>query len=89
MVHPLKPIPEIGKQYHFFDDGKVSYSRHSMAMVVAIISVEEAKHKTFINWEINVIEEIVHLLDSKTINFRLNGKELILRLLRDNVVPFV
>ena len=57
MIQTLKPIPEIGKQYHFFDDGKVSYSRHSMAMVVAIIPVEEAKHKTFINWSHEPIDE--------------------------------
>lgn len=36
-------VPVIGKQYHFFDDGKISHSRHYMATVVDIISPEQAK----------------------------------------------
>lgn len=36
-------VPVIGKQYHFFDDGKISHSRHYMAIVVDIISPEQAK----------------------------------------------
>ena len=36
-------IPVIGKQYHFFDDGKITHSRHYMATVVDIISPEQAK----------------------------------------------
>lgn len=36
-------VPVIGKQYHFFDDGKITYSRHYMATVVDIISPEQAK----------------------------------------------
>ena len=38
-----KPIPEVGKKYHFFDDGKVSDSRHYIATVTRIISLEETK----------------------------------------------
>ena len=35
--------PEIGKEYHFWDDGKVSPSRHYICKVVDIISLEQAK----------------------------------------------
>lgn len=37
------PLPIIGQQYHFFDDGKISYSRHSMATVLDIITPTQAK----------------------------------------------
>lgn len=36
-------IPKIGKYYHFFDDGKLSPSRHYICKVERIITPEEAK----------------------------------------------
>ena len=38
-----KSIPEIGKLYHFFDDGKTSPSRHYICKCERIITPEEAK----------------------------------------------
>jgi hypothetical protein len=38
-----QPIPEVGKQYHFFDDGKITPSRHSIATVLRVIPLCEAK----------------------------------------------
>lgn len=35
--------PEIGKEYHFWDDGKSSPSRHYICKVIDIISLEQAK----------------------------------------------
>lgn len=32
-----QPIPEVGKEYHIFDDGKLSMSRHYMAEITAVI----------------------------------------------------
>ena len=43
----MKPIPEIGKEYHFWDDGKISVSRHYICRVERIISPEEAKEIMF------------------------------------------
>lgn len=40
-------IPEIGKEYHFFDDGKTSVSRHYICRCERIITPEEAKKITF------------------------------------------
>lgn len=40
-------IPEIGKKYHFFDDGKCSDSRHYIAECVNMITPKEAKKVTF------------------------------------------
>lgn len=39
----LKPIPEIGKYYHFWDDGKISPGRHYICRCERIITSEEAK----------------------------------------------
>lgn len=40
----LKPIPEVGKFYHFFDDGKTSASRHYICKVERIVPFEESKN---------------------------------------------
>lgn len=37
-------IPEVGKQYHFFDDGKISSTRHYIATVLEIIPIADAKN---------------------------------------------
>lgn len=39
-----KPIPEVGKDYHFFDDGKITRSRHYIAKILEIIPLKEAKN---------------------------------------------
>lgn len=33
----LQPVPEVGKEYHIFDDGKIRMSRHYIAEVVEVI----------------------------------------------------
>ena len=40
----LKLIPIVGKEYHFWDDGKTSPSRHYICKVERIITPEEAKN---------------------------------------------
>lgn len=37
-----KPLPELGKMYHIFDDGKVRISRHYVATITDIISFDDA-----------------------------------------------
>lgn len=39
----MKPIPEIGKEYYFFDDGKISVSRCYKAKVLRIIPYDECE----------------------------------------------
>lgn len=41
------PIPTVGKEYHFFDDGKISNSRHYLAVVNEILTKEQAQKLTF------------------------------------------
>lgn len=40
-------IPEVGKEYHFFDDGKTSPSRHYICRCERIITPDESKNITF------------------------------------------
>lgn len=40
----MKPIPEVGKTYKFYDDGKIRESRQYNATVLRVITPEEAKH---------------------------------------------
>ena len=48
----MKPIPEIGKFYHFFDDGKTSPGRHYICKVERILTMDEAKNEPIVvpNW---------------------------------------
>ena len=39
----MKPVPEIGKYYHFWDDGKCGQSRHYICKVENLIKVKDAK----------------------------------------------
>lgn len=44
----LKPVPEVGKEYHFWDDGKSSPSRHYICRCERIVrSIKEAKSIMF------------------------------------------
>jgi hypothetical protein len=55
----LQPVPEVGKEYHIFDDGKISPSRHYTAKVVEVIPFEQcADPESELNraWKENVEE---------------------------------
>lgn len=39
----LEPIPDIGKTYMFYDDGKISRCRQDKARVLCVITKEDAK----------------------------------------------
>lgn len=51
-----QPVPEVGKEYHTFDDGKVKPSRHSIATIVKAIPFEEADPELVDTWKQNVEE---------------------------------
>lgn len=60
----MKPIPEIGKFYHFWDDGKSSPSRHYICKVERIITPEEAK-KIDVNvpdWDFDHKKEVDNII---------------------------
>lgn len=41
----LKPIPIIGKKYHCFDDGKITFSRHYIVEITEVLGQMEFKRK--------------------------------------------
>ena len=41
----MKPIPEIGKKYHCFDDGKITFSRHFIIEVNEVLGHQQFKKK--------------------------------------------
>lgn len=36
-----QPVPEVGKEYHIFDDGKVRPSRHSICKICKVVPFDE------------------------------------------------
>lgn len=43
------PVPEVGKTYHFWDDGKSGHSRHHMATVLEVIPFDQMKNKKLLS----------------------------------------
>jgi hypothetical protein len=41
----LQPIPEVGKKYHCFDDGKIRFSRHFIIKVDEILGHQQFRKK--------------------------------------------
>ncbi len=52
-----QPVPEVGKEYHIFDDGKINLSRHYTAKILEVIPFEEHHdYKLLHAWVSNVKE---------------------------------
>jgi hypothetical protein len=74
MKNKLEPIPEVGKYYHFFDDGKISPGRHYICKCERIITVEEAKNimievpNEYIDGVMDIISLYEHWHDNATPN---------------------
>jgi hypothetical protein len=52
-----QPVPEVGKEYHIFDDGKISPSRHYTAKIVEVIPFEKCEDLELMSkWADEVIE---------------------------------
>lgn len=41
----MQPVPEVGKKYHCFDDGKIKFSRHYIIEVSEVLSYMAFKKK--------------------------------------------
>ena len=54
--YKLQPVPEVGKEYHTFDDGKINPSRHSIATITEIIPFAEADTELLDLWKQEVDE---------------------------------
>lgn len=57
MKNQKENLPVVGKEYHFFDDGKIRESRHYIAVIQEIIPIEEA-NKIIISTPRDYNEEI-------------------------------
>jgi hypothetical protein len=61
-------VPEVNKEYHTFDDGKISPSRHAIAKVLEVIPFEIAEPRLIEAWKMSV-EECYWLYDKETYYF--------------------
>lgn len=41
----MQPVPEVGKRYHCFDDGKIKFSRHYIVKVLEVLDHMAFKRK--------------------------------------------
>lgn len=61
-----QPVPEVGKEYHIFDDGKIKPSRHYIAKILEVIPVGDCKDEELLSaWKSNV-ESSYWLYNTKT-----------------------
>ena len=51
MKTKIDKVPEVGKTYNFFDDGKISYSRLYTVYVVRVIPFSECSDEEKSEWE--------------------------------------
>ena len=58
-------VPEVNKEYHTFDDGKISPSRHAITKVLEVIPFEIAESWLIESWKKNV-EECYWLYEKET-----------------------
>ncbi len=60
-----QPVPEVGKEYHAFDDGKIKPSRHSITTITEIIPFEKADKELLETWR-NEVKECYWLYATET-----------------------
>lgn len=52
-----QPVPEVNKEYHAFDDGKIKPSRHSIVRITEVIPFKECQDNELIsNWTVEVTD---------------------------------
>ena len=61
----LQPVPEVGKEYHTFDDGKIRLSRHAIATIAEVIPFKEANTKLIDFWH-KEVDDCYWLLENET-----------------------
>ena len=53
----MQPVPEVGRRYHCFDDGKITFSRHYIIKVDEVLSFMAFKRK-YPDWFKQYIEVV-------------------------------
>jgi hypothetical protein len=64
--YKLQPVPEVGKEYHIFDDGKIRPSRHELVVVDDIIAFKDCCDKKLIRAWKQEVEECCWLYAKET-----------------------
>jgi hypothetical protein len=60
-----QPVPEVGKEYHAFDDGKIKPSRLEVVKIMELIPFDKVDEELLKDWKQNV-EECYWLYASET-----------------------
>ena len=45
-----QPVPEIGKEYHIFNDGKISPSRHDIITIAEVVPFKDCKDEELLDY---------------------------------------
>lgn len=67
-----KAIPEVGKEYHFFDDGKTGRSRRFIVNIIEVIPFSEMKDRKVVKAWKNEVKECFWLY-AKTTDYFVKG----------------
>ena len=74
-------IPEINKEYDYYDDGKITPSRHDKVIITEIIPFNKIDKETRNKW-MNEVKECSWLYNNKT-DYLIKGK---LKNIKKNVI---
>ena len=61
-----QPVPEVGKEYHIFNDGKISPSRHSIITVTEVVPFEDCKDEKLLDCWRDEVESCYWLYATET-----------------------
>ena len=62
----FRSVPEVGKEYHTFDDGKIRPSRHAITTISEVISFDECSDTELLELWHNEVEECYWLYATET-----------------------
>lgn len=65
-------LPEVGKTYYYFDDGKVTTTRRMQVVITEIVPFSEIDEETLNNWEEDVRE--IDWIYAKETDYFVKGK---------------
>ena len=62
----LRPVPEVGRSYHIFDDGKIRPSRHAIATVLEAIPFDKCEDTELIEFWYKEVADCYWLYATET-----------------------
>ena len=67
-----QPVPEAGKEYHIFDDGKIRYSRHSICKITSVVAFNDCDDSELLQAWLDRKEQAYWLFADET-DYFVNG----------------